>query len=182
MSIRIRRLRGMLTCATRCWGMPIEPFRTVVRRHMYLAGSVFKLLRRKQQHQRKRSPASPAPAAVGVAATGSTTPSLLAVASPNKTWVGVAGAIILGTTTALALEGLTCRLFAGTLSRASDGLSDVFSITALNQGLLCATGVALCMVGVVGDLWESLLKRAAMVKVSVFHWLCCKRGTVCRVG
>eukprot|EP00752_Nemacystus_decipiens_P006315 g5694.t1 len=139
-----------------------------------LAGSVFKVLRRnrnsyfrpQRQQPSKRSP----PAQAELAATGSKTPGLLAVASPNKTWVGVTGAIVLGTATALVLEGLAGRLLMGRLSRASAGSSDhaedVFTVTGLGRGLLCAAGVAVCMVGVVGDLWESLLKRAAMVKDS----------------
>lgn len=149
----------------------------------YLAGSIFNILRRTQhgdaQSQQQQtcnwSPVSPAPAAVAAAAESeSETPGLLTVASPNKTWVGVTGAIVLGTATALALEGLACRLFTGTLSRTSVGLpeqaEDIFSITAMDRGLLCATGVAICVVGVVGDLWESLLKRTAMVKVSALLW------------
>eukprot|EP00903_Cladosiphon_okamuranus_P017954 g16519.t1 len=133
-----------------------------------LAGSVFKILRRGKHQPRQRSPASPASA--GAATAGNQTPGLLAVASPNKTWVGVTGAIVLGTATALTLEGLACRLLTGTSWKMNNEFArepeDVFSITGLNRGLLCATGVAICAVGVVGDLFESLLKRSAMVKDS----------------
>lgn len=146
---------------------------------MHIAGSIFKYLRSKQhgdvqsqqpQQPQKRSSAGLPPKTV--AATGSSTPGLLAVASPNKTWVGVTGAIILGTATALVLEGLACRL------SASEPVQDCFSVSALNRDLLCATGVVICAVGIVGDLWESLLKRAAMVKASGRPCsLLCKAGT-----
>ena len=41
-----------------------------------------------------------------------------------------------------------------------------FSLGSMGLGLLGAAGAGICVVGVVGDLWESLLKRMAMVKVS----------------
>ena len=161
-----------------CHGAPVSP--------THPAGSVFKILRTTKngdaqsqpQQAYKRSPASPAQPTA--AATGNGAPGVLAVASPNKTWVGVTGAIVLGTATALALEALACSLFRGGLSRAGGGISehaeDFFSISAVRRGLACAAGVTICVVGVVGDLWESLLKRAAMVKVSVYFCRCVGGG------
>lgn len=127
-----------------------------------LAGSIFKFLQRKRQQHNSNK------------ATGHNIPSLLAVASPNKTWVGVTGAIFLGTTTAVALEGSLRRLASGPLSQLGVGLpgdlsAGVFSIGTMGWQGLSAAGVAICVVGVVGDLWESLLKRTAMVKVRE-HW------------
>lgn len=157
-----------------------------------LAGSVFKMLRPKekakrspqqqQQHQQHLRPIAKAKLAARTTTTTNTTiannkstPGMLAVASPNKTWVGVAGAVFLGTSTALAL-GVSDRLLllspylyffsgedgGGELSRSNE----VFAFGHATQMKLGAAGVALCAVGIVGDLWESLLKRAANVKVS----------------
>lgn len=120
-----------------------------------------------------RSSANATPADAAVAATGNSNLSLLTVASPNKTWVGVTGAIVLGTVTAVTLEnGALFRLVSGPLTQMGVDVpgdlteQGVFSIDGMRWGRLCATGVAICVVGVVGDLWESLLKRTAMVKVS----------------
>ncbi|CAN0233312.1 unnamed protein product [Scytosiphon promiscuus] len=144
-----------------------------------LAGSVFKALRRKRRGVREprrqdaRSSDDPKSTAAASTATspGVSNPGLLNVASPNKTWVGVTGAIVLGTTTALTLEGVLRVLYLGPLSqshRVSSGEQDgvFFSLGGVPWGWLGSAGVAVCGVGVVGDLWESLLKRAAMVKDS----------------
>ncbi|CAN0041267.1 unnamed protein product [Pylaiella littoralis] len=147
-----------------------------------LAGSVFKLLQRKrernlrvspqlQQKQQRDLSTGVTQAADAFAATGNST-SLLTVASPNKTWAGVTGAVALGTATALALEGSLFYLISGPLSQMGVGLpgdvraGGVFSIGDMRWERLGAAGVAVCVVGVVGDLWESLLKRTAMVKDS----------------
>lgn len=42
---------------------------------------------------------------------------------------------------------------------------EAYSIESMSPAWLGVTGVLICAVGVVGDLWESLLKRLAMVKV-----------------
>ncbi|CAN0013256.1 unnamed protein product [Ectocarpus fasciculatus] len=149
-----------------------------------LAGSVYKVLRRKRQHlsssallqqqQRQRSSASHTPAAAGAAETTASNkhPGVLTVASPGKTWVGVTGAIALGTATALTLEPALFFLFHGPLllqggeNLAGEERGDFFSAGGMPSGRLGFLGAGLCVVGVVGDLWESLLKRTAMVKDS----------------
>lgn len=133
---------------------------------------------RDSRHQDARSLDRREPTAVHAAAAaasadaGAKSPGLLNVASPNKTWVGVGGAIVLGTITAVSLEGVLDRLCrAGLLSPAGSGSQEqcglFFSLGGVTGGWLGLAGVGLCAVGVVGDLWESLLKRAAMVKVGM---------------
>lgn len=46
-----------------------------------------------------------------------------------------------------------------------DLAAGVSSIGGMRWEHLSVAGMAICVVGVVGDLWESLLKRTAMVKV-----------------
>ncbi|CBN74856.1 Phosphatidate cytidylyltransferase [Ectocarpus siliculosus] len=150
-----------------------------------LAGSMYKVLRRKRQlhlsssellqrHQRSSASQTP-PAAAGAAemTPGQKHPGLLTVASPGKTWVGVTGSIALGTATALTLEqALLFLLHEPLLSRVGESLpgeeerGGVFSVGGMSSGRLGVVGAGLCIVGVVGDLWESLLKRTAMVKDS----------------
>lgn len=153
----------------------------------FLAGSMYKVLRRKRQlhlsssellQQRQRSSASQTPPAAAGAAEMTPVkkhPGLLTVASPGKTWVGVTGSIALGTATALTLEQALLFLLHGPLlSRVGESLpgeeekGGVFSVGGMSSRRLGGVGAGLCVVGVVGDLWESLLKRTAMVKVSAW--------------
>ncbi len=71
--------------------------------------------------------------------------------SPGKSWEGVFGGILVGT-------------FAGTLL--VWGLRDVLSPLGLTPLRAIPLGIALSICGVVGDLTESLFKRAANVKDS----------------
>lgn len=110
-------------------------------------------------------------------------PGILSVASPNKTWAGVIGAVALGTATALALRpGLRLLSVAFSSSLGSgrhEGFivpEEAFSLGGMGLGLLGAAGAGICVVGVVGDLWESLLKRMAMVKVSGWGLAVCGVG------
>lgn len=203
-----------------------------------LLGSIAKALRqRRRVGEREHPPTKEAPAPLSppsvarADASGRQTPvarprSILTLASPGKTWVGNAGAVGLGTATAIAL-GVLLQIRAGNCSTGgplgsrdagewrgdstSGGLgfpladiaapswgslscvlracgtsdegvfhsampgcaigqpeSDVMlhpALEGLSFGALATMGAAVSAVGVVGDLWESLLKRAAGVKV-----------------
>ncbi|CAM9721433.1 unnamed protein product [Ectocarpus sp. 13 AM-2016] len=150
-----------------------------------LAGSMYKVLRRKRplhlsssellQRRQLSSGSQTPPAADGAAdmTPGKKHLGLLTVASPGKTWVGVTGSIALGTATALTLEQvLLFLLHEPLLSKVGESLpgeeerGGVFSVGGMSSGRLGVVGAGLCIVGVVGDLWESLLKRTAMVKDS----------------
>ncbi|CAM9246272.1 unnamed protein product, partial [Discosporangium mesarthrocarpum] len=88
--------------------------------------------------------------AISGATTTPSFPNVLTLASPNKTWAGVAGAMTLGTLTAVAWsEGWGWAGYDG------------FSASSLPLQARAAVGMALSVMGVVGDLGESMLKRAA---------------------
>lgn len=77
---------------------------------------------------------------------------------------------MLGTTTALVLEGVLGGLFRRPFSEIygdwpGERNGVTFSLGGVPWGWLGLAGAAMCAVGVLGDLWESLLKRTAMVKV-----------------
>ncbi|CAM9299991.1 unnamed protein product [Laminaria digitata] len=159
------------------------------------AGSLSKALRPRQQpyqptphHQSQphttttTTTTTAAAAATPLAILSTTTatatpPSILSVASPNKTWVGVIGAVALGTATALTLRPgvhiLSVTVFSSWSSSGGGGgdggffvPEEAFSLGGMSPGLIGAAGAGICVVGVVGDLWESLLKRMATVKDS----------------
>lgn len=60
-------------------------------------------------------------------------------------------------------------LYDGLSSADDEAISEkaFFSLGGMTPLWLGVAGAGICVVGVVGDLWESLLKRLAMVKVSV---------------
>lgn len=106
---------------------------------------------------------------------------MLTVASPNKTWVGILGAVALGTGTAVALGALAPHVrWSSAPSMFSRHPGDdgdqpehgAFSLASMAPVQLGFAGAGLCLVGILGDLWESLLKRAASVKVRLcmFMW------------
>lgn len=71
--------------------------------------------------------------------------------SPNKTWEGFAGAILTGLLVSLAINA----------ARGGD-----FGVVGMDVFDAAALGVLLPIVGTLGDLFESLLKRAAKIKDS----------------
>ncbi|CAN0207887.1 unnamed protein product [Ectocarpus sp. 12 AP-2014] len=143
----------------------------VLRRKRQLHLSSSELLQRRQLSSASQTP--PAAASAAEMTPGKKHAGLLTAASPGKTWVGVSGSIALGTATALTLEqALLFLLHEPLLSRVGESLpgeeerGGVFSVGGMSSGRLGVVGAGLCVVGVVGDLWESLLKRTAMVKDS----------------
>ena len=81
--------------------------------------------------------------------------------SPGKTWEGVAGAVVANLLLMIVLAMMT------TVSSANP-VGTFFSWMRLELGwaLLCLVVILLTLVSVMGDLYESLLKRAAGVKDS----------------
>lgn len=81
--------------------------------------------------------------------------------SPGKTWEGVAGALFANAALALGYAG------ASRIGWAAPG-GNLFSMLQIAQGWLfmIAVTMLLTMLGVAGDLYESLLKRVAGVKDS----------------
>lgn len=81
--------------------------------------------------------------------------------SPGKTWEGVAGAVIANLLLAVVLS------MTSTVSSANP-VGTFFSWMRLELGitLLCLVVILLTLVSVMGDLYESMLKRAAGVKDS----------------
>ncbi|CAM9493584.1 unnamed protein product [Ascophyllum nodosum] len=132
-----------------------------------LAGSIFKALRRRHGRTLRARPSpSDSPATAAKAAPSADVPSILAIASPNKTWVGVTGAISLGTATALAAGPAIALLSRLVFSLGVLSPEESFSLGKMTPAWLGITGAGVCVLGIVGDLWESLLKRAATVKDS----------------
>ena len=81
--------------------------------------------------------------------------------SPGKTWEGVAGAVL-----ANLLLTVVLAMTSGVSS--ANPVGTFFSWMRLELGwtLLCLVVILLTLVSVMGDLYESLLKRAAGVKDS----------------
>lgn len=85
--------------------------------------------------------------------------------SPSKTWAGVFGAVLANCVLALVI-GL--NLTGSTLLGSEEPRENLFGFLSSELGLggLLLTVAGLTMVSVVGDLYESMLKRAAHVKDS----------------
>lgn len=85
--------------------------------------------------------------------------------SPSKTWAGVFGAVLANVVLALVI-GLNPT--GSTLLGSEEPRENIFGFLAseLGVGGLLLTVAGLTMVSVVGDLYESMLKRAAQVKDS----------------
>jgi len=81
--------------------------------------------------------------------------------SPGKTWEGVAGALIANTALALVMAHLTSV-------SATHPAGNLFSFIAMHLGLamMIVITIMLTLISVMGDLYESLIKRLANVKDS----------------